>query len=114
MSTTRRRPPARSLPPNAGGPSVDTARAPLPVPIPALPRLPGEPGPGPQIPGIPDFSGAIKTFTEQWLGLGQVALGALIVGLGLLVFVESTQLGRSATRAGAMATPWGRAASLVV
>lgn len=103
-----------TLAPGRGGAAPQTVSAPLPVPIPALPRLPGEPGPGPSLPGLPDFSGAIRAFTQEWMGLIQIGAGVFILIVGGSLLVLSTRTGQAGARAAAMATPVGRAASLVL
>lgn len=89
-------------------------RAPL---TPAIPTLPGgtPQNPSGKLPGLPDFSGAIKAFGDQWGGMVQVGLGAMIVLVGGAVLVLSTNTGRQGARAGlAAAGPWGRIASAIV
>lgn len=89
-------------------------RAPLTPIVPALPG--GTPqNPFNPVPSLPDFSGAIRAFANQWGGMVQVGLGTVIILVGGSVMILSTNTGRQGARAGlAAAGPWGRIASAIV
>jgi hypothetical protein len=86
----------------AGGPTPNPQPGPAPV-VPAGPPLPSLRNPLPSLPSpVEALSGtltaAVGIWTSSALSAGQVALGAALVGVGLLLLLGMTGAGGTAAR----------------